>query len=95
MPKYNLLSPSTRTIILDNFESDVAFLQQVLLIYGQSYRYDLLIVPASFVLFDWGFFCAPAVLGGGGGGEVPFYEGFTGNEGDVVKINYLDWSVSA
>jgi len=41
------------------------------------------------VLFDLGFLCPPAVLGGGGGGEVPFYEGSTRDEGDVVEIDYL------
>ena len=41
------------------------------------------------MLFDWGSSCAPAVLGGGGGGEVPFYEGCAGNEGNVVEIKYL------
>jgi len=42
------------------------------------------------MLFDWGFACAPAVLGGSGGGEVPFYERIAGNEGDVVEVDYLD-----
>jgi hypothetical protein len=46
------------------------------------------------VLFDWGFFCPPAVLGGDGGGEVPFYAGSTRNEGDIIEVNDLDWLTS-
>jgi hypothetical protein len=33
---------------------------------------------------DGGFFRAAAVLGSGGGGEVPFYESGADDEGDVV-----------
>ena len=45
------------------------------------------------MIFDYGFLCAAAVLGGGRGGEVPFYVGGTGHEGDVVEVNDL-YSVS-
>jgi hypothetical protein len=90
MPECNLLSPSTRIVILNDFKFNVAFLKHVLSIHGQPNRNDFFVVPGDFMLFDWGFSCAPAVLGGSGRGEVPFYEGSAGNEGDVVEINYLD-----
>jgi hypothetical protein len=41
------------------------------------------------VLADGALGRAAAVLGGGGGGEVPFYEGGAGDEGDVVEVDDL------
>ena len=38
---------------------------------------------------DRGFGGPAAVVGGGGGGEVPFYERGSGDEGDVVEVDYL------
>jgi hypothetical protein len=34
-------------------------------------------------------FCSSAVLGGGGRREVPFYIGCSGDEGDIVEVDYL------
>ncbi len=47
------------------------------------------VIPVYFVLFDWGAIGASAVLGGGRGGEVPFYVGCSGDKWDIVEINYL------
>jgi hypothetical protein len=43
----------------------------------------------NFMLFYWGAFGASAVLGGGGGGEMPFHVGCTGDKWYIVEINNL------
>jgi hypothetical protein len=47
------------------------------------------VVPGYFVLFDGGLLGTAAMFGGGGGREVPFYIGGSGDKRDVVEVDYL------
>lgn len=41
------------------------------------------------MLFDVAFCRAPTVFGGAAVGKMPFYEGSSGDKGDIVKVDDL------
>lgn len=75
---------------MHNFKVYKTFGQVVVLVDGQSDGDCLRVFPRHFVLNYRLALGAAAVFGGGGGREMPFYEGGTGYEGDIVEVNYLD-----
>ena len=79
---------------MQHLEVDLAVLKDLVAVNDESHRDVLFIVPADFVVFDDCFFRAASVLGRGGGWEVPFYVGSTGDEGDVVEVNDLHTLIS-
>lgn len=65
------------------------FLQVIGLVDGEPDGDRARVVPEYFVFFYGRALGAPAVLGGGGGGEVPFYVAGAVDEGDVIEVDYL------
>jgi hypothetical protein len=65
---------------------DKGFCQIVVFVDGETHGDCARVVPGYFMFFYGGFLGAPAVFGGGGGGEVPFYVRGAGDEGDVVEV---------
>jgi len=95
MSQCNLLSSPRRTIILHYLKIDNTFLEVVGFVDGEADGDHSVVVPGYFVLFYGGARGAAAVIGGGRGGEVPFYVGGSADKGDVVEVNYLMLSASA
>jgi hypothetical protein len=89
MSQCYLLASRARTVVLHNFEMNVCFLEMVGLIDCESYGDCAGVIPIYFVLFYWGAIGASAVLGGGGGGEMPFHVGCAGDKWYIVEIKYL------
>jgi hypothetical protein len=89
MSQCYLLASRARTVVLHDFEMNERFLEMVGLIDGEAYGDCAGVIPVYFVLLYGGAIGASAVLGGRGGGEVPFYVGCAADKWNIVEINYL------
>lgn len=89
VPEHDPFAPSPRRVFLHDFEIDVGLLQHAVAINRQADREDFGVVPGDFVLADDFFRGAAAVFGRCRGGEVPFYVGGAGDEGNVVEVDDL------
>jgi hypothetical protein len=79
---------------LHDLKIDVALGEVVGLVDGEADWNRLDIVPGYFMFFDGFALGAPAVFGGGRGGQMPFYKGGSCYEGDVVEVDDLGLSVA-
>jgi len=79
-----------RAIILYYLEMDDGFLEVVGFVKSESYCDSSYVVPRYFVLFDGGLRGSSTVFGGGRGGKVPFYVGCSGDERNIVEVDYFE-----
>ncbi len=87
--QYDPLSSSPRGVFLQHFEMYLRLLQYIVTVNGQPYRQDLLVFPYHLVLSDCGLGSSAAMLGGGGGWEMPFDVASPRDQGHVVQIDDL------
>lgn len=82
----NALPAPTRRVLLLDFEINDTFLKLTRFGDCEANCGVFFIIVLNAVVFDCAFGGAAAVFRGGGGREVPFYQGGAGDEGDVVEV---------
>lgn len=89
IPQYDPFSSSPRGVFLQHFEVYLRLLQHIITIDGQPYGQDLLIFPNHLVLSDCRLGSTAAMLGGGGGWEMPFDVASPGDQGHIIQVDDL------